>query len=87
MALSGELTLEEAIGLSQYTLRGNDTLDNCASHYNSQGYSRCLLQDTNGPALRLENQQKPESPSKDTTTNPSKSNQMQILQLLNCSNR
>jgi len=64
MALSGELTLEEAKGLSQYTLRGNNTLDNCASHYNSHGDSRRLLQDTNGPSFRLENQQKPGKPAK-----------------------
>lgn len=64
MTLSGELTLEEAMGLSQYTLRGNDTLDNCTSHYNSHGDSRCLLQDTNGPTFRLENQQTPGKPAK-----------------------
>jgi hypothetical protein len=64
MALSVELTLEEAMGLSQYTLRGNDTLDNCASHNNSHGDSRCLLQDTNGPSFRLENQRKPGKPAK-----------------------
>jgi len=64
MALSGEFTLEEAMGRSQYTLGGNDTLDNCASHYNSHEDSRCLLQDTNGPSLRLENQQKPGKPAK-----------------------
>jgi hypothetical protein len=64
MALPGELTLEEAMGLSQYTLRGNDTLDNCASHYNSHGDSCCLLQDAKCPSFRLENQQKPGKPAK-----------------------
>ena len=64
MALSGELTLEEAMGLSQDTLRGNNTLYNCASHYNNKRDSRCLLQDTNEPSFRLENQQKPGKPAK-----------------------
>ena len=76
MALSGELTLEEAMGLSQYTLRGNDTLTTVPLTIIVMGTVTVCFKIIMAHRFVWKTNRNQESPPKDTTTNSSNSNQM-----------